>query len=154
MMYEYNRELIFLFPFEFKCNIETVLELRTLNIKYIFHLCDVTPRRPLKVNRRFDGTCRLHLYDGILIASSISYFSVKMEATCSSETVDVSTDYGTLYPRRQNCSAVGYDQYLLQQYTPFLNAYKTLHKDFLEPNHRQTTDIVAKESLVAVPRAS
>jgi hypothetical protein len=57
-------------------------------------LGDITPCSPLKVNRRFRGTCRLHLQSRRI--SQVPYFmlvsclvfspTLKMETTCSSET--------------------------------------------------------------------
>jgi hypothetical protein len=51
---------------------------------------DTTPCSPLKVSRRFGGTCRLHLallatcfYAGFLLSL---FLTLKTEATCSSET--------------------------------------------------------------------
>jgi hypothetical protein len=71
-------------------------------------LWDIPPCIPLKVNRRFKGTCRLHLQDWrirqarnqnetaagtplltscFMLVSCLSFSSIlKMEATCSSET--------------------------------------------------------------------
>jgi hypothetical protein len=61
---------------------------------------DITPCSPLKVNRRFGGTCRLHLQGprinharnqheaGSKQVSCLTYSStLKMEAICSSETL-------------------------------------------------------------------
>jgi hypothetical protein len=53
---------------------------------------DMMPCSPLKVNQRFDGTCRLRLQSRrinqaayYVLASCLAYSStVKMEATCSS----------------------------------------------------------------------
>jgi hypothetical protein len=56
----------------------------------VFH--DITPCSPLKFSsRRFGGTCNLHLQDErisqLLYAGFLAYSStMKMEATCSSET--------------------------------------------------------------------
>jgi hypothetical protein len=58
-------------------------------------LWGITPCSPLKVNRRFRGTCRLHLVQSFpptfTLVFSLAYSSaLKMELTCSSET---SIDY-------------------------------------------------------------
>jgi hypothetical protein len=66
---------------------------------------DVIPRNPVKVNQHFGGTCHLHFQgqsvsqekkknisaaaDLCLLASCLAYSStVKLEAVCSSETLD------------------------------------------------------------------
>jgi hypothetical protein len=55
--------------------------------------CDITPCSLLKVNRRFGGTCRLYLLQSyrlaacfMLVSCSAYSSTLKMEATCSSET--------------------------------------------------------------------
>jgi hypothetical protein len=51
---------------------------------------DITPCIPLKVNRRFGGTYRLHidLPPAFILICCSSYFSIlKMELICSSETL-------------------------------------------------------------------
>jgi hypothetical protein len=52
---------------------------------------DITSCSPLKVNRRFGGTYRLHLHEYVLTAFRLISFSaynstLRMEAICSSET--------------------------------------------------------------------
>jgi hypothetical protein len=58
-------------------------EVLTAVVMKISIFWDITPCRPLKVNRRFWGTCRLHLYVESCLAYSLT---LKTEAMCSSET--------------------------------------------------------------------
>jgi hypothetical protein len=71
---------------------------------------DIIPYSPLELDRRLGGTCRLHLqgrrisraHTCLMQISCSAYSStLKMEATCSSETsADFQTDYKASYPRR------------------------------------------------------
>jgi hypothetical protein len=79
---------------------------------------DITPRSPMKVNRRFGGTCRLHL-NGRRISQARNKREAAMEESSRfliGEFFDpedgdtflrkvgwLSTDYAALYPRRYNC---------------------------------------------------
>jgi hypothetical protein len=68
---------------------------------------DITPCSPLKVNRRFGGTCLLHVQGqrirqarsmkGIKQSSALLTLQPKIEATCSSKRQ-------VTHPRRQHCS--------------------------------------------------
>jgi hypothetical protein len=59
----------------------------TCNTSSIFW--DITPCSPLKVNRRFGGTCRFHLQQSSachLVSRSAYFSTLRMEVKCSSET--------------------------------------------------------------------
>jgi hypothetical protein len=47
--------------------------------------CDIMQRSPLKVNRRFGGTCGCVVTSFIMVSCLASYLTLKMESTYSSE---------------------------------------------------------------------
>jgi hypothetical protein len=60
---------------------------------------NIRPCSPSKVNRCFDGTCRLHLQ-----TQRISRARNQCKSRWQAEPFRLSTDYTVLYPRRQNSS--------------------------------------------------
>jgi hypothetical protein len=67
---------------------------------------DKTPCSPLKVNRRFIST-KQAVSASSWFVSSLAYSSnLKMEATCSSDTLVDFQENVALYPRRQNSSSL------------------------------------------------
>jgi hypothetical protein len=62
------------------------LQVLTVLVMNGFIFLDITPSSPLKVNRRFGGTYCLHPQGFTLVSYSAYSSTLKMEATCSSET--------------------------------------------------------------------
>jgi hypothetical protein len=81
---------------DLKCNMKAMCSIwnRTAVIIGSYIFCGVTPCSPLKINRRFGETCRVHLKQEnstlplpLTLVSCLAYSStLKMEATCPSET--------------------------------------------------------------------
>jgi hypothetical protein len=89
---------------------ETTPEILTAVVMERSTFWDITPCSPLKANRRFIRTCRRArplLAACFTLLSCMTYSSIlSLKATYLSETsVDFSTDYTALYPRRLSSSA-------------------------------------------------
>jgi hypothetical protein len=84
-------------------------EVLTAVVKKSTIFCDITPCRPFKVNRHFDGTYRLHLH-----RRRISRARNQLEIRWQAEPTNLfprnvgwlSTDYTALYPRREHTSCL------------------------------------------------
>jgi hypothetical protein len=67
--------------------------------------CDITPVTPLKVNRRFGGTCRLYLYISACYLPTGRFLSLIFDHETGGEmflenVAWLSTDCAAYYPRR------------------------------------------------------